>query len=523
MRFLQTAKQKYQSLPKTRLFLLAALAICLTGLSSSRFLMSLGIIVLAVAWVSQGSLLQRLKQAFTSPSGWGCFLIFIIYLLGMIYTDHPKAGWHDVYQKLIMVLLPVVLLGTEKITHKELVFLLRIYILAAFVSAVVGWIHFLEQDLTDKRFIAIHLSYAQFEINICFSAIVCLYLLWKEKMRLAWKIITALLLTGFVAFLGYMGAMTGIFIFAVVMGLFVLRCTRCCLNTWLKYGVRLSLVILFLLVCMIGVKVTYGYFKTDIDPQNLPTYTVNGNLYTHGLDRVENGSYINVCVCSEELSVQWNQHSIIPYDSLDKKGNPVKHTLIRYLNSKKLTKDSLGIAALTPVDVKHIENGIANIAYTHSLNFIGRYYGILWELADYYQTGNCVGYSLAQRFELWKQAWQLFLNHPVIGTGTGAKQTIQTALIAQNSPIGGRNMGTHNQYLTFLTGFGITGFILIFFGIFYAPVKTRKICHTLFWAFFVVVLLSMLVEDPLETQEGITFFSVFYSLFLFSDTDEGNY
>jgi O-antigen ligase len=73
----------------------------------------------------------------------------------------------------------------------------------------------------------------------------------------------------------------------------------------------------------------------------------------------------------------------------------------------------------------------------------------------------------------------------------------------------------HNQYLTFLIAFGLTGFAIILFSVIYPVVISKAGKNILFSLFLMIVLLSMAGEDTLETHTGVTFFAYFYGLFVF--------
>jgi len=73
----------------------------------------------------------------------------------------------------------------------------------------------------------------------------------------------------------------------------------------------------------------------------------------------------------------------------------------------------------------------------------------------------------------------------------------------------------HNQYITFIVMFGFIGFALILFALTY-PIILRKASIDFFFIMFIIIAaVSMLNEDTFETQIGISFFSFFYTLYLF--------
>jgi O-antigen ligase len=73
----------------------------------------------------------------------------------------------------------------------------------------------------------------------------------------------------------------------------------------------------------------------------------------------------------------------------------------------------------------------------------------------------------------------------------------------------------HNQFLTIFAAFGIFG-LLWFLATLILPPLILKVRRDYYFNFFLVIsILSMLNEDTLETQAGVTFFAFFYVIFLF--------
>jgi len=93
----------------------------------------------------------------------------------------------------------------------------------------------------------------------------------------------------------------------------------------------------------------------------------------------ENGTLILINVCDAELVREWPYRSHLPFDGKDKKGNNLRYTLLRYLASKKLTKDSVGISKLSTDDIKNIENGQTNYLFNSSSGLASKWREIVWE------------------------------------------------------------------------------------------------------------------------------------------------
>ena len=67
----------------------------------------------------------------------------------------------------------------------------------------------------------------------------------------------------------------------------------------------------------------------------------------------------------------------------------------------------------------------------------------------------------------------------------------------------------HNQYLAIFVTFGLIGIIWFLFSLIYPGIKKRKLNKYHYFVFWMTMMLSMLAEDTLETQMGVTLFAFF--------------
>jgi O-antigen ligase len=93
--------------------------------------------------------------------------------------------------------------------------------------------------------------------------------------------------------------------------------------------------------------------------------------------------------------------------------------------------------------------------------------------------------------------------------------------VKRNSPLNeDRRLRAHNSYLTFWMTFGVLGlsyFIWMQQGFFMQQWKSKN----LLGLFFILIsAVTFLFEDTLETQMGITYFSLFYALFSNTKTED---
>jgi hypothetical protein len=211
------------------------------------------------------------------------------------------------------------------------------------------------------------------------------------------------------------------------------------------------------------------------------------------------------------------------FNGLDNAGQRLRFTLIRYLTSKGLRKDADGVYALSDEDIRHIENGIANVNNATESSIQKRIRMIVWEIMLYRESGYLSGHSVAQRIEFWRAAFRIINENFWLGTGTGdIDQAFKDEYNEMNSQLKQQfRWRSHNQYITMLASLGIFGLAWFLFAMVYPAFLRRMYSDYFYLAFFAILMLSMLTEDTLETQAGATFFGFFTTFFLFA-RDEKN-
>jgi hypothetical protein len=246
--------------------------------------------------------------------------------------------------------------------------------------------------------------------------------------------------------------------------------------------------------------------------------TKNGRYYLQDtiFGLAENGNLITININDYELQKEWDLRSSIRFDGADKLGNGLRYTLLRYMASKGLTKDSVGIVSLSQQDIVNIENGSSNYKYSLNSGLATKWRELIWEYIKYKRGENPSGHTLSMRLEFWKTAIYIIGDHPVFGVGTGDIQdSFNSKYIETNTQLDVVwRLRCHNQYLAICVAFGCVGLLFFMFYLLYPAIVLRKDIHYLYWPFFLIALLSFFTEDTLETQSGVTFFIFFQTLFL---------
>lgn len=492
------------------------------SLTLSQILMSIAQFILFFNWLAERDFIEKYNKIKKNKAVLAFLIIYAIHVAGLFYSYNLRFALEDLRVKLPLLILPIIIATSPQINRKTLVSILLVHVAATFISTVVGVYVFFSTQISNVREISIFISHIRLSLNICLDILVLsILLLSRNNFKLPNRIGAVLLIIWFVFFLFFLEALNGIIILSVVS--FILLILYLLRENPLRYKIILSgsLVVLGVLfsLAIIGIYNDYNNKVEVIDPIKLSTHTKHGGLYQHDFNNkeVENGNYTWMYVCDEELRNSWNRRSNIKYDSADKLNQSIKYTLIRFLTSKGLLKDMDGVNSLTDYEVSLIEDGVANVEFAKKGSFTTRLKKLIWEYENYNATGDPRGKSMMQRFELWKSSVQLVEKYPLIGVGTGdPADAFAAQLDLEGSLLKDSNLRSHNQYLTITIAFGTIGLFLFLFGLIYPGIKLNLFSDLLYLSFFMIAAISMLSEDTLETQAGVTFFTFFNCLFLFA-------
>jgi len=495
------------------------------NLPVSLFGMSVSIFILLGNWILEGDFRKKLNILKKRKSITVFISIVLIHGFWLLNTSDFQFAFNDIKIKLSLVALPLILGTSRPLSQKQLKIILLFFISSVFVATIISTVvlsGLTGQPVTDIRDISIFISHIRFALLINVAIFLLGYFLLSKEyqpVRLE-KVIYSLILVWLVLFLFLLRSKTGIGIlltcFYIFFSLWISRIP----NFMLKFFMLIILITIPLLSISYITRSIADFYRVEVvDTGNIEQTTVNGRPYSHdfGNKQLENGRYVWLFLCEEELHNEWNRISTVDYNSLDGKGQEVKYTLIRYLTSKGFRKDSIGVSKLNEEDITNIEEGLANYIYRSKAGLKPLIYNIIWQIDVYRKGGNPSGHSVTQRMEYLKTAIQIIRKNFWLGVGTG---DLQSAFENQYELSKSRlnpewRLRAHNQFITFFIAFGVFGFIYCVFAVVYPVILEKGFRNYFFMMFFLIAFLSMLNEDTLETHAGATFFSFFYSLFLF--------
>lgn len=495
----------------------------------SRALLSCAQISLASLWILSGDFKKKYFRFKENKVILLILIIFFLHILGLIHTTDFHTAFKDIKIKLPLLLFPVVIGTSDKLRMKELKLILIAFSVSLILNAIWGMFGFLNitnNEVIDIQGISGKLSHIRFSLMLNIAAFSMIWFSINEsgkhkKIKIGLYILLASLS---ILFIILIQSVTGWVVFATLSVVSFLYFIFLSKRKELKIS---SLILMILIIAGSSSYIVYAYKKfsstQDINFSHLDSHTIYGHKYSNDTlsNAKENEYFVNIYISEEELKKAWNSKSKFSYNGKDKKGQRIKYTLIRYMTSKGLRKDKQGIEQLSESDIKNIENGLTNYIFENQLAIYPKLYELFWQIQQYRRGGNPEGHSVTQRIEFFKIGIEISKQNFWFGTGTGdVKAAFKKQYKISDSKLSEKyRLRSHNQYLTVFISFGFIGFLIFSFSYFYLPFITKKYKDYLFLITYVLVSISMLNEDTLQTQMGVTLFALFLNMFIFSDTE----
>lgn len=512
-----------------------AVILLAASLPLSIYTTSIAEIVLIANWLVEGKFSQKWEMLKRRKSVIILSSFYFLHIFGLIYTESFNFGYalHDLKIKLPLLVLPIIFASSAAFKEKQFKFILILFVVATFSSSLISFMVFIgiiPYEYYDFREISIFISHIRLALMVNLSIFILLYYIFQKdknyRLDFPWNIISVAGILCFVFFLILLKSLTGLLILTSLVLLLAWFYSSLIEEVAPRFIIKVLIVTIPLIIgSYIAKSIDKFYHTEEVNFSELDEKSQLGNKYYHDTIQHarENGNYVWIYICEEELKDEWNKVSTFPYDSLDNKRQKLKYTLIRYLTSLGERKDAGGVHELLKEDVTAIENGMANHIFREKYSLYPRIYEIIWEIDGYSKGGDPSGHSVAQRIAYLKAASEIIRNNFLIGVGTGDVQysfnqqyEVSDSQLAKNY-----RRRAHNQFVTILLSFGIIGFIISIFAFFAPFIIERKWHDYLFIVFFIIAMISMLNEDTLETQTGVSFFIFFYALLMFAREREG--
>jgi len=482
---------------------------------------------LHLGWSSfQKNLYLKIQKFWRNKTALILISMYLIFLTGFLRGGSLEYVLTDLRGILPLLILPLIIASMPSLSKKQLHVLLLFYVAAVLAGTIFSAIELFGRNFTEIRNISIFISPVRFGLMICFAIVILIGFIFVERFqkRLV-KILFAIIILWLLFILIKLESGIGILILSILTVVFLIKILLKSGSIVLKI-VFSSILISFFVATWLFINNELNHFYTTpkIELRQLKKTTSHGNAYLHDTINygIEDGKYIGLHLCEEELKEAWNVRSTYDFDGPDEKRQALRSTLIRFLTSKGLYKDKEGVQQLTNEEIGFIEGGIANANHIYNPGIKSRISKIIFGYEVYQKTANPNGNSLAQRIEFWTVSINIIKENFWWGAGTGnIPQEFETQYNEMNSKLFPKNrMESHNQYLLIMISVGIFGFIWFMFALIYPGIKIKAFSNYRYFAFMLIILISMLTDDTLETQAGVTFFAFFNSIFLLNPEDE---
>ncbi len=471
-------------------------------------------------WIIEGDFKRKWNQLRSTKLFWIIISLPLIHIFGLLYTTDMEGGLLDLRIKLPLLFLPMLLFTTKPLSKKEFDFLLYCFLIGSFADTAWCLIYNYILHSTDiARNASRFMSHIRLGLYLNVAITCCFYFIYTAQKNTG-KILFGLLLAYFVFVLFALGLASGIINLFIIgsVALFVFLLKQKLYIKIISAAVIIALVFYSYNFLSSVLNAQLATKNTDNNIQHTQSSTGKKYLNYKGTSQKENGNYVFINIQPDELRQEWKRR--FPEDSFSYK--PRLHNIerfqviLRYMASKGLNKDSIGLTKLNEEDFKNIRANITNYKY-HEWSFLHkRMNEFIWEYDEFKNDRNINGHSLTMRLYFWKAAIFLIKKNSLTGVGTGDVQMeLNKTYVETASPLTEHwYKRPHNQFITITVALGLIGLLVFLVSFSYPVIDLKKYLHPIFWPYFLILCLSFILEDTLETQAGLTFYAFFYTLFI---------
>ena len=448
--------------------------------------------------------------------------MYLMHFIGLIYTSDFHYAFKDLRIKLPLLVFPLILSSMKPLNKKQFDTVIWFFVSSVFFVTVLGAIKFFRRDFVDVRELSVFVSHIRVSLCMVFSIFVLAYYFIKRNYSVIVKAIIVLLIIWFLWQITIWESFISVLIIAALCAVLALYFIFKSRNIFVKISTVVVMIAGASVMFYAPYKIIYEYNNPEeLVVEQLDTHTKLGNPYVFEYNMgIEDGRYIGLYLSKEELLEAWNQRS---EKKIGHEYQDGYYCLVRYMTSKDLRKDAEGVYMLTEEDIRNIENGVANYNYIENPGIKTRIMRIMVAYNNYKRNGDANGSSVFQRVEFIKASFGIIKENPVFGVGTG---DIVNAFAQYYEDTNSKlrpeyRFRSHNQYLAITVAFGVVGLMWYLFSMFYPFFAEKKNRNYIYFVFLFIMMLSMLTEDTIETQIGVTLFAFFNSFLVFAN-DEDN-
>lgn len=204
---------------------------------------------LVLTWIIEGDFKDKWSKLKSNKAFWALTSIFILHLIGLIYTEDFEYALKDLKIKLPILLLPIVFASSVNLNGHQFKRILEILIFTAFVSSIYAFYIYLAhygKDMKELREISSIISHIRLSLLNAIASFAAFYLVFSNRKKLFSFFNLSVLIIGIWLFIfnGLLGARMGILVYFVMAALFAFYLIIKLRKLWLSVSLLLAVIAL---------------------------------------------------------------------------------------------------------------------------------------------------------------------------------------------------------------------------------------------------------------------------------------
>ena len=221
---------------------------------------NIGIIIIGVNVIA-GMILQKRFTSKNSPWLWALPTLFILYVIGVSYSDNTSAAWSSVERKLPLLLLPVAAMFFPAFDRKQLENIFKAFLAACVLISMFAVFTMLKRNIDqgvafefynnyyfsqDNLVAGVNFHHVYFSMYMSFCVVICLYFI-SSSSKVATTIIYGVTIIWSALFMLLLSGRMGIITLTIVLALYFLFMLR------MKWSVKiLASISAIILIVVVG-------------------------------------------------------------------------------------------------------------------------------------------------------------------------------------------------------------------------------------------------------------------------------
>ena len=200
----------------SRLYI-SGLLLMAAALPFSNFMMSISQFVLAAGWLAGGNIKKKLTSFLHNKIALIVCSVFLLHLIGLVYTSDIAYGLKDLRNKLPLFVLPFLMATGKPLSRNAFDLLMAVFVLFVLAASLVSTailLGIIDHPVNDIRDISVFISHIRFSLLICLAIFICGWILHSRFKTDSWLKKTMLigLIVWLILFLVILESITGLLI-----------------------------------------------------------------------------------------------------------------------------------------------------------------------------------------------------------------------------------------------------------------------------------------------------------------------